>query len=336
MINVGIYGATGYTGHELIKLLRQHPAVQIAFATSRTFAGKRLSDAFATVDDLALVDGDTTTPSGCDVVFSCLPHGSGIPTVAAALQAGVRVIDLSADFRLHDASHYDQWYKHHHTAPDLLPEAVYGLPERYRAQIRTARLVANPGCYPTSVILGLLPLAEGGWLGEQVIVDAKSGVSGAGRSLSLKNHFAEANENFSPYKIGHAHQHIPEMQQELAAAGCATHIIFSPHLLPVSRGILSTMYVRLPTNLDPERIRHCYAERYKDEPFVHLLPAGELPTLAHAVGTNRCVVQVQPADDRGNWIVTAVEDNLLKGAAGQAVQNMNIMFDFDERTALPV
>lgn len=335
MIKVGIYGATGYTGYELIGLLRQHPEVTIRFATSRSYAGKRLSDAFPTVDALPLVAAEEADPADCDVVFCCLPHGTTITTVVEALQAGARVIDLSADFRLRDPQLYDRWYKHTHSAPALLDSAVYGLPERYRESIQSARLIANPGCYPTAVLLGLLPLAEQGLLDGQVIVDAKSGVSGAGRSLSLKNHFVEANENFSPYKIGHAHQHIPEMEQELAAAGAPLHMLFSPHLLPVNRGILATIYVRLPRDIDEGSVRNFYAERYRDEPFVHLLPAGQLPALAHAVGTNRCLVQVQCVDDRGNWIVTAVEDNLLKGAAGQAVQNMNIMFGFDETTALP-
>ncbi len=336
MINVGIYGATGYTGYELIGLLRRHPEVKITFATSRSFAGKRLSDAFKTVDNLPLIGAEQADPGACDVVFCCLPHGTTVPTVQAALAAGTRIIDLSADFRLHDGAAYDRWYKHTHTAPELLDQAIYGLPERYRAALGDARLVANPGCYPTSVILGLLPLAEAGLLPDQVIVDAKSGVSGSGRSLSLASHFVEVNEDFSPYKIGHVHQHIPEMEQELAAAGGQVHVLFSPHLLPVNRGILSTIYVRLPRDVDAASVRGLYAERYDPEPFVHLLPPGKLPALAHAVYTNRCVVQVEPADDRGNWIVTAVEDNLLKGAAGQAVQNMNCMFGFAETTALPL
>lgn len=334
-INVGIYGATGYAGYELIGLLRQHPQINIVFATSRTYAGQRLSDVFPTLDDLPLVAADDAEPGKCDVVFCCLPHGTTIPTVVAALGAGTRVIDLSADFRLHDAGLYPEWYKHTHSAPELLGSAVYGLSERYRETIRDARLVANPGCYATSILLGLLPLAERGLLTDQVIVDAKSGVSGAGRSLALKNHFAEANENFSPYKIGHTHQHIAEIEQELGELGEAVHVIFSPHLLPVNRGILSTMYVRLPRDLDEAAVRGMYAERFGNEPFVHLLPQNQLPTLAHAVRTNRCAVQVQPVDDRGNWIVTSVEDNLLKGAAGQALQNMNIMFGFNEVLGLP-
>ena len=336
MIKAGIYGATGYTGYETVQLLRRHPHVRIAWATSRSYAGKRLSDAFPTVDPLPLIAAEEADPAACDVVFLCLPHGATVPTALAALDAGARVIDLSADFRLRSPDGYVTWYGKPHAAPQLLSEAVYGLPELYRNGICEARLVANPGCYPTSVLLGLLPLQQAGLLEGQVIVDAKSGVSGAGRSLSLKNHFVEANDNFAPYNIGHSHRHIAEMEQELAVAGPALHVVFSPHLLPVNRGILSTIYVRLPENVDGATVRGLYDQTYKDEPFVHLLPEGELPSLRHVVNTNRCVLQVQRVDDRGNWIVTSAIDNLLKGAAGQAVQNMNLMFGFDEQAGLPV
>jgi N-acetyl-gamma-glutamyl-phosphate reductase len=269
-------------------------------------------------------------------VFLCLPHGPA--TIAAAqevLAAGVRVIDLSNDFRLRDPRVYATWFKDPHAAPELLAEAVYGLPEGYRAQIAQARLVANPGCYPTSVLLALLPLAEAGLLDGQVIVDAKSGVSGAGRSLSLKTHFVETNENFAPYNIGHSHRHIAEMEQELAvAAGSPIHVIFAPHLLPVNRGILSTIYVRLARDTDPADVYALYTERYASEPFVRVLPQGQLPTLNHTVHTNLCVIGLQQVDDRGNWIITSSEDNLVKGASGQALQNMNIMFGLPETAGL--
>ncbi|HEY0733406.1 MAG TPA: N-acetyl-gamma-glutamyl-phosphate reductase [Herpetosiphonaceae bacterium] len=334
-MRVGIYGATGYTGFELIRWLRRHPEAEIVFATSRTYAGKQLSEAFPTTDDLRLVDTAEADPAGCDVVFLCLPHGpTTIETAKEVLAAGARVIDLSNDFRLRDPQIYNQWFKHAHTAPELLSEAVYGLPEVYREQIATARLVANPGCYPTSVLLALLPLAQAGLLDGQVIVDAKSGVSGAGRSLSLKTHFVETSENFAPYNIGHSHRHIAEMEQELAAAGAPVHIIFSPHLLPVNRGILSTIYVRLPQDLAADQVRALYAERYAAEPFVHVLPPGQVPTLSHTTHTNRCVLGLHQVDDRGNWIITSSEDNLVKGASGQALQNMNIMFGLPETTGL--
>ena len=335
MIKAGIYGATGYTGYEVVQLLRRHPEVRIAWATSRTYAGQSLSDAFPTVDPLPLTAAEEVDPAGCDVVFLCLPHGATVPTAVAALEAGARVIDLSADFRLRSSDDYVRWYGKPHTAPHLLGEAVYGLPELYRERIRGARLVANPGCYPTTVLLGLMPLQRAGLIDGQVIVDAKSGASGAGRSLSLNTHFVEANDNFSPYNIGHSHRHIAEMEQELAGGGPPVHVIFSPHLLPVNRGILSTIYVRLPAEIEESAVRELFDTAYKDEPFVHLLPAGRLPALRHAVHTNRCVLQVQRADDRGNWIVTSVEDNLLKGAAGQAVQNMNLLFGFPETLGLP-
>ena len=336
MIKAGIYGATGYTGYEVIRLLRGHPDVEIMWATSRTYAGQRLSDAFATVDSLPLVAATDADPAGCDVVFLCLPHGATAPTAVAALEAGARVIDLSADFRLRAPSDYQTWYGKPHEAPELLQAAVYGLTEAYREQVAGAKLLANPGCYPTSVLLGLLPLQRAGLIAGQVIVDAKSGVSGAGRSLALKTHFVEANDNFSPYNIGHSHRHIAEMEQELAAGGPALHVVFSPHLLPVNRGILSTMYVRLPADLDEQTVRDLYSAAYAGEPFVHLLPPKQLPSLRHVVETNRCVLQVQRVDDRGNWIVLAAIDNLLKGAAGQAVQNMNLMFGREETSGLPV
>lgn len=335
-MRIGIYGATGYTGFELIKWLRRHPEAEIVFATSRSYAGKRLSDAFPTTDDLRLVDAGDADPAACDVVFLCLPHGeTTIATAREVLAAGARVIDLSNDFRLRDPQAYARWFRHEHGAPDLLREAVYGLPELYRKEIKTARLVANPGCYPTSVLLPLIPLAEAGLLDGQVIVDAKSGVSGAGRSLSLKTHFVEVNENFSPYNIGHTHRHIAEMEQELsAAAGAPIHVIFSPHLLPVSRGILSTIYVRLAADMTQDALRALYSERYAHEPFVHLLPAGQVATLSHTVHTNNVVIGLTPVDDRGNWIITSSEDNLVKGASGQAIQNMNVMFGLPETTGL--
>ncbi|HEX6290644.1 MAG TPA: N-acetyl-gamma-glutamyl-phosphate reductase [Herpetosiphonaceae bacterium] len=334
-MRVGIYGATGYTGFELIRWLRRHPQAEIVFATSRSYAGKRLSDTFPTTDTLPLIDAAEADPAACDIVFLCLPHGpTTIATAQEVLAAGARVIDLSNDFRLRDPQVYTAWFKHPHTAPELLAEAVYGLPELYRDQIRQARLVANPGCYPTSVLLALLPLAEAGLLDGQVIVDAKSGVSGAGRSLSLKTHFAETNENFAPYNIGHTHRHIAEMEQELAAAGAPVHVIFSPHLLPVNRGILSTIYVRLAPDIAPDAVRALYAVRYADEPFVRVLPEGQLPTLSHSVHTNLCVLGLHQADDRGNWIITSSEDNLVKGASGQALQNMNLMLGLPETAGL--
>jgi N-acetyl-gamma-glutamyl-phosphate reductase len=330
MIRAGIYGVTGYTGFELAKLLQRHPQVEIVFATARTAAGQRLSDVFPTTLDLPIIDAAEADPAETDVVFCCLPHGTTVPVVQQALAADARVIDLSADFRLRNPADYTRWYGKEHSAPALLAEAVYGLPELHRDTIRNAQLVANPGCYPTSIILPLAPLTQAGLLADNIVIaDSKSGVSGAGRSLSLKTHFGEAHENFSAYNIGRTHRHISEVEQETGA-----HIIFSPHLLPVVRGILSTIYVTVTPGTTPEKLRAAY-DRFAHEPFVSVLPAGKLPELRHAVGTNLCVIGIQPVDSAtGRYILVAVEDNLIKGASGQAVQNMNIMFGFDETLGL--
>ncbi|NJP05840.1 MAG: N-acetyl-gamma-glutamyl-phosphate reductase [Chloroflexaceae bacterium] len=331
MIRAGIYGATGYTGIELARLLDQHPRVTTVFATARSAAGQRLSDVFPTTLDLPLIAAEEADLSQVDVVFCCLPHGTTVPTVQQALAAGVRVVDLSADFRLRRAEEYERWYGSTHSAPHLLETAVYGLPEVYREDIAQAQLVANPGCYPTSVILPLLPLVRANLLADAtVIADSKSGISGAGRSLSLKTHFSETHENFSAYNIGRSHRHIAEMDQETGLS-----VIFSPHLLPVVRGILSTLYITLLPDTPAARVHEVYATMFADEPFVTVLPDGRLPELRHVVGNNQCVIGIKPvalAPER--CIVVSVIDNLLKGASGQAVQNMNIMFGLEETLGL--
>jgi len=335
VIQVGIYGATGYTGFELIRLLQRHPQVTLAFATSESRAGTRLSQVFPVPWDLPLVAPAEADPGAVDAVFCCLPHGAAMATVVAAREAGVRVVDLSADFRLRDPAVYQQWYGLKHAAPHLLADAVYGLPELYREQIRRAQLVANPGCYPTSVLLALYPLLRAGLVAEgPIIADSKSGVSGAGRKPNLKTHFVEVNENFSPYNIGRAHRHLPEMAQEIERlGGNGQALIFSPHLTPVDRGILSTLYVPVSTTHSPEDLHRLYRETYADEPFIWLLPEGQLATMAHAVRTNRCVLSLTLAGP-GQLIVCSAIDNLVKGAAGQAVQNFNLMFGLDETLAL--
>ena len=331
MIRAGIYGASGYSGFELVKLLHAHPEAQIAFATSRSYAGQRLSDAFATTIDLPLIDGDDADHASVDVAFCCLPHGTTVPVVQSALNAGARVVDLSDTFRLNDPESYQRRTGKAHPAPELLSASVYGLTELHRERVRGARLVGNPGCYPTSIILGLAPLVEAGLLADTtVIADSKSGVSGAGRSLALKTHFGEVQDNFSAYNIGRTHRHIAEMEQETEL-----EIIFSPHLLPVFRGILSTIYVNLAPGTDPAAVRAAFERRYEREPFVKLLPEGRLPELRHAVNTNLCVLGIQPVDvARGRYIIVSVLDNLIKGASGQAVQNMNVMFGLDETAGL--
>lgn len=341
MIQVGIIGVTGYTGIELYKLLRGHPAAEIAWLTSESYAGQRLSDVFPCPWDAPLLPLAEAPLAAADVVFLCLPHAASMPAVAAVRAAGAKAIDLSADFRLHDAATYQRWYDVPHTEPALLAEAVYGLPELHRTEIAGAHLVANPGCYPTSAILGLAPLARAGWLRSQVIVDSKSGVSGAGRKAKLNNSFVEANENLSPYSIGYSHRHIAEMEQELNAEGRTMNdeqrdmrIVFSPHLLPVSRGMLSTMYVTLPEGVDEATVRAAYAAAYADEPFIHLLPAGQVATLHHTVHSNRCAIGLTFVPNTNTLIITSSIDNLLKGASGQAVQNMNVMAGLPETMGL--
>ena len=334
MITAGVYGATGYAGFQLVRILLRHPHVDLRFATSRSYTGQRLSDVFPCFCDLTLVRAEDAPLSDVQVAFLCLPHGVSMEPVKRVREAGVRAIDLSADFRLHAAADYQHWYNKPHTVPELLPEAIYGLTEVYREQIRDAQLVANPGCYPTGVLLALYPVVSQGLLSdERIIVDAKSGASGAGRSLNLKTHFVEANENFSPYSIGHTHRHISEMEQELRQFGGHPYqITFSPHLLPVNNGILSTIYVT--TSADRDALLSLYQRTYADEPFVHVLDDDRLANLRYVVGSNHCVVSITQVDDKGHFIIISAIDNLIKGASGQAVQNMNVMFDLDEQTGL--
>jgi N-acetyl-gamma-glutamyl-phosphate reductase len=335
MIAAGVFGATGYTGHELIQLLSGHPEVEIAFATSRSSAGQRLSDLYPSPLDVPLVAPEEVDVGMADVAFFCLPHGESMEAVSAACRAGARCIDLSADFRLRDVAVYERWYKLGHVAPELLPGAVYGLSEVYREQVAAADLVANPGCYPTGVLLALYPLARAGHVrGGRVIVDSKSGVSGAGRTLRVGSLFCEVSENFSPYSIGRAHRHLPEMEQELAAWGAEVRVTFSPHLLPVVRGILSTIYLTLEDGWSAERLLALYREAYAGEPFVHVLPLGQQASLAYVNHTNRCALSFAEAGGNDFIVVSAI-DNLIKGASGQAVQNMNLMFGLDETIGLP-
>ncbi len=345
MHKAGIAGATGYIGYELITLIHRHPRLEIAWLTSERNAGKRFNQVFSTPWDyplISLADAYLRTDE-VDVVFLCLPHAESMEAVSRFYAAGVRVIDLSADFRLKDINTYKRWYGAEHTAPQLCAEARYGLSELFRGELSGARLIANPGCYPTSVNLGLFPLARAGWLGERVIVDSKSGVSGAGRKTNLTYQFVEANENITPYSVGHRHRHIAEMEQVLGAAngggpGRTLRFLFTPHLLPVNRGILSTMYVDVSAGVTEERIRELYAENYAGEPFIHLLPPGEQASLAHTVGTNRCAIGITQADpsqpDGSEFVITASIDNLVKGGSGQAIQNYNIAAGLDETAGL--
>lgn len=336
MIKVGIFGASGYTGFESLSILRKHPAVELVFTTSESAAGQKLSDLYPVAWDIPLIPLADAPLDQVDAVFCCLPHGASMPTVIAARQAGVRVIDLSADFRLTDAQLYQKWYNVPHEAPALLSEAVYGLPEINRAGVRETNLLANPGCYPTSVLLALYPLLKTKLLdpAAPIIADSKSGVSGAGRKPSLKTHFVEANENLSPYNIGQTHRHVPEMAQTIAdLGGNGDKLIFSPHLTPISRGMLSTVYVSLADDVSAAAAQSLYSETYTGEPLVQVLPTSQLATMAHTQRTHRAVLSVTWLNPR-QLIICASIDNLGKGAAGQAVQNFNIMFGVEETLGL--
>jgi N-acetyl-gamma-glutamyl-phosphate reductase len=333
MIRTGVFGASGYTGNELIRILGRHPGVEILFATSQSQAGRQLSELFPGGPDIPLVSPEAALLDKADVVFLCLPHAAAAPAALAALESGARVVDLSADFRLKDAAVYAQWYGAEHPAADLLSEAVYGLTEFARQELPEARLVANPGCYPTSILLALQPVLQGGAVAGTIIADSKSGVSGAGRKPKQATHFVEVVDNFSPYKIGRSHRHLPEIEQGLAQWNDdPPRLIFSPHLLPVPRGILSTVYVPLKSDWTETTLKSLYEETYAGEPFVKVLPAGQVATLAHANHTNCCAIGIHVTD--GTLILTSAIDNLIKGAAGQAVQNMNVMFALDETTGL--
>lgn len=334
MLKVGVVGASGYTGIELIGILSRHPQTAISFVTSESNAGGNLRDIHPAAPPLALISTKDAQWQSADVIFLCLPHGVAAPTAVEALEDGTRVIDLSADFRLSDAKIYRRWYEVDHPAPELLQNAVYGLTEFARERLPDARLVANPGCYPTSILLPLRPLVVSNLVAGNIIADSKSGVSGAGRAPKLHTQFVEVADNFSPYNIGRAHRHLPEIEEQLRAWAPvpAPQVIFSPHLLPVPRGILSTIYVSFADGVDEAAVREILLDAFADEPFVDMLPSGHVATLAHVNGTNRCVIGVVCA--AGMLILTSAIDNLIKGAAGQAVQNMNAMFGLPETEGL--
>lgn len=330
-INVGVYGATGYTGLELVRLLAEHPDVAITFVTSESSAGQRLRQSWPQAPDLPLVAAADAPLDAVDSVFLCLPHTRSAPLAAQALAAGVRVVDLSADLRLDDPAVYETWYKVAHPAPDLLP-VPYGLPELGREALRGAACIANPGCYATAVLLATVPLARHDLLvpGAPLIVDAKSGVSGAGRTPKQNTLFCEVHGNFSPYNIGRAHRHLSEIEQVLAAEGSASGpLIFSPHLLPTDRGILATAYAQVT---DMDAAIAAFYDMYAGEPLVSVLPPGELATLAHVVRTPNAALSLTAAESV--LIVVCVIDNLLKGAASQAVQNFNLMWNLSETAGL--
>jgi N-acetyl-gamma-glutamyl-phosphate reductase len=339
MKRVGVVGVTGYTGNELMRLLLSHTGVEVTYITSHSYAGERLASVHphfqGCIDLVCNTFSLEEAMEKTDLIFSALPHGESMEVVPLLNAAGVKVIDLSADFRLADEELYSRWYGKKHGAAHLLGQAVYGLPELYREEIKKANLIANPGCYPTSVILGLAPLAAKRLLDQSsLVVDSKSGTSGAGKVPSQMLHFPECTENFRAYKAA-MHQHAPEMEQELGRV-CGEEFTFTfvPHLVPMIRGILSTMYLRLKEDLAEEEIRHIYAQYYQGARFVRLLPSGVFPETRNVYGSNFCDVAFKWDDRTKRLIVLTAIDNLVKGAAGQAVQNMNLLLGLPEEEGL--
>jgi N-acetyl-gamma-glutamyl-phosphate reductase len=335
MIKVGIVGGTGYTGIELLRILAQHPESELVAITSRKDAGIRADRLFPSlrgVVDLAYSDPSKTDLAKCDLVFFATPNAVAMSEAKALVQAGVRVIDLSADFRIKDVAEWEKWYKVRHAAPELLAQAVYGLPEVNRERIKGARLVANPGCYPTAVQLGLLPLLETGSVDvAHLIADAKSGVSGAGKRTEEHLLFSEASDNFKAYGVA-GHRHWPEILQGLdIAAGKKVGLTFVPHLVPMIRGIHATLYARVASPADFQRT---FEDRYRNEPFVDVLPAGSEPDTRSVRAANTCRIAIHRPHGGDTLVVLSVIDNLVKGASGQAVQNMNIMFGLEETMGL--
>ena len=335
MFKVGIVGGTGYTGVELLRILSQHPEVSIQAITSRKEIGMTVAELFPNLRgrvSLKFCDPVDADLDKCDMVFFATPNGIAMQQVRSLLDAGVRVIDLAADFRIKDVAAWEKWYGMQHACPDLVAEAVYGLPEINRDKIKDARLIANPGCYPTAVQLGFLPLIEAGIVDlDHLIADAKSGVSGAGRNAEVHTLFAEASDNFKAYGVP-GHRHLPEIRQGLShVAGKPIGLTFVPHLTPMIRGIHATLYARLTKDVDLQAL---YEKRYTDEPFVDVLPLGSHPETRSVRGSNLCRIAVHRPQGGDTAVILSVTDNLVKGAAGQAVQNMNLMFGLPETLAI--
>ena len=329
-IRAGVYGASGYAGLDLVELLLGHPRVSLAFATSNTYAGQPVPGA-----DICYLPSADVALDGVDVIFLALPHTASATVARQGIDSGLKVVDLSADLRLDSAEAYEESYNVPHPQPDLLP-APYGLPEINRARIIDADVVATPGCYPTTTLLGLYPLLRLAALDANapIIVDAKSGVTGAGRKPSLTTHFAEVYSNLIPYKTGRAHRHVGELEQEAHKLNAEVGpVIFCPHLLPVDRGLMASIYVCLNDRLESSQAHDAFCEVFAAEPMVDVLPLSQQATLRHAVKTNKCVISLTPVQERYLHI-TSVTDNLRKGAASQALQNMNLMFGLDETLGL--
>ncbi len=340
MHRIAVIGASGYTGVELLRLLSLHPDTELVSVTSRQYAGQLVCEVFPSLQgslDLVFEDVNPKRLAECaDLVFTAVPHQTAMGMIPELLDAGCRVVDLSADFRISDVSVYEAWYQEH-TAKELLSEAVYGLPELFREQIPTARLIANPGCYPTSVALALAPLLENDLIDPTtIIVDSKSGTSGAGRAAKVDTLYCEVNEGFKAYSLPR-HRHTPEIEQTLGLlSGSGVTISFTPHLLPINRGILSTCYASLSSQLTLDALHDLYQDRYASETFVRVLPKGQLPNVSQVRGSNYCDIGLAVDDRTGRVIALGAIDNLVKGAAGQAIQNMNLMLSLPENTGLMI
>ncbi|MDD6763807.1 MAG: N-acetyl-gamma-glutamyl-phosphate reductase [Clostridiales bacterium] len=338
MIKTAVLGATGYAGIELVRILSGHPDAELKILGSQSFDGQPISEVygnFGHVLDLNCEKLDLERVSECDVAFTALPHGASKDVIPLLIERGLKVIDLSGDFRYDDVRVYEEWYKQEHSAPELLKESVYGLPELHREEIKKARLIGNPGCYTTCSILGAYPLLKSG-IGkpDNIIVDAKSGVTGAGRGLGLPYHFCECTENTKAYKVA-AHRHTSEIEQELSkAAGEEVIISFTPHLIPQKRGILSTIYVNLNKKCTTEELTALYKDFYKNEYFVRVKDAGILPETKHVAGSNFVDIGIVVDERVNRAVIVSALDNIFKGAAGQAVQNMNLIFGLDEKTGI--
>ena len=339
IIKAGIIGSTGYTGAELVRILSFHPNVQLAGLTTQSYAGKQFWEVYPhlykhvemvgqQLDIEELVDR-------CDVVFTALPHGHSMSVADEVQRRGKKLVDLGADFRFDEVNVYEQWYKMDHSQPNLNQQAVYGLPEIHREKIKGVQIVANPGCYPTSIILGLAPLLKNGLVDpNSIIADSKSGVSGAGRNLSLTAHYCEVNESIKAYNVGQ-HRHTPEIEQELGKlAGGPLVVSFTPHLTPMIRGILSTIYAGLKGKISMDEINGLYNEFYAGSPFVRVLPPGMLPATKFVCGSNHCDIGLVVDERTGRVVIVSAIDNLIKGASGQAIQNMNVLFGLPEETGL--
>ncbi len=331
-MKAGIINVTGYAGAELARLLHQHPEVELASVTGRSAAGQSLGEVFPHLADIKLTISDRL--GDVELAFAAMPHKESTREVVPLLERGVRVVDISADFRLKDAAEYQRWYGFSHPAPKLLAKAAYGLPELHRAEIAPANLVANPGCYPTGAILALAPAVKAGLIKPDIVIDSKSGLSGAGRTLTLNTHYSEANEDVSAYAL-EGHRHLPEITQELKLLEPSEQplaVTFVPHLVPMTRGILTTCYASLTGQKGIEAIRKLYRDFYQDEPFVRV--ADSPPHTKQTLGSNICLVCPTLDQRTGKLVVISAIDNLVKGAAGQAIQNMNLMLGLPETTGL--